>query len=97
MRSISGPVGIARVIGQSAKSGLYQFLQIVMLININLGLLNLLPLPALDGGRLVFVALGGIGIRIPEKREALVHAIGMIMLLGLIGLVTLTDLRSLFF
>lgn len=96
MRSVSGPVGIARVIGQSAKSGLYQFLQIVMLININLVLINLLPLPALDGGRLFFVALAGIGIRISEKREALVHAIGMIMFLALLGLVTFTDLRALF-
>jgi regulator of sigma E protease len=96
IKSIAGPVGIASVIGQSAQSGWYTFLQIIMLININLALLNLLPLPALDGGRLVFVALNGIGIRIREEREAMVHAVGMVMLLGLIGLVTFTDVLAFF-
>lgn len=95
-KSISGPVGIVRIINQSAKSDWYTFLQIFMLINLNLGLMNLLPLPALDGGRLVFVALKGIGIRINEKREALVHAVGMVMLLSLIGIVTFTDVLALF-
>jgi regulator of sigma E protease len=91
-KSISGPVGIVRIIGQSAQSGLHTFLFVFMLINLNLGLINLMPVPALDGGRLVFVALSGIGIRINEKREAFVHAMGMILLLSLIGLVTLTDI-----
>ncbi|MCC7476864.1 site-2 protease family protein [bacterium] len=95
-KSISGPVGIVRIIKQSASSDWYTFLQIFMLINLNLGLMNLLPLPALDGGRLVFVALKGIGIRINEKREALVHAVGMVMLLSLIGIVTFTDVLALF-
>jgi len=95
-KSVSGPVGIASIISQSAQSGWYTFLQIIILININLGLLNLLPLPALDGGRLVFVGLGGIGIKVSEKREALVHAVGMVMLLGLIGVVTFTDILAFF-
>lgn len=96
VKSISGPVGIVRIINQSARSDWYTFLQIFMLINLNLGLMNLLPLPALDGGRLVFVALSGIGIRISEQREALVHAVGMIMLLSLIGIVTFTDVLAMF-
>jgi regulator of sigma E protease len=95
-KTVAGPVGIMSIIGQSAQSGWYTFLQIVFIINLNLALLNLLPLPALDGGRLVFVALGGIGIKIPEKREALIHAVGMVMLLGLIGLVTFTDILAFF-
>jgi len=95
LKGVAGPVGIMNVIAQSAQSNLYTFLQVLMLINLNLALLNLLPLPALDGGRLVFVALAGIGIRIPEKREALVHAAGMVMLLGLILLVTFTDVLGL--
>jgi regulator of sigma E protease len=94
-KSISGPVGIVRIINQSAKSDWYTFLQIFMLININLGLMNLLPLPALDGGRLLFVALNGIGLKISPRREALVHMVGMFMLLSLIGLVTFTDVLAL--
>jgi regulator of sigma E protease len=84
------------MIAQSARSDWYTFLQIILLINLNLAVLNLLPLPALDGGRLVFVALAGIGLRVPEKREALVHAIGMVLLLSFIGLVTFTDVLALF-
>ncbi len=95
-KSISGPVGLVRMIGQSAKSDWYTFLQIILLINLNLAILNLLPLPALDGGRLVFVALAGIGLRISEKREALVHAVGMVLLLSFIGIVTFTDVLALF-
>jgi regulator of sigma E protease len=93
-KSISGPVGIVRMIGQSAQSGWHTFLFVFMLINLNLGIMNLLPVPALDGGRLVFVALNGLGVRINEKREALVHAMGMVLLLSLIGLVTLTDVLA---
>ena len=96
MKAISGPVGIMDMIGQSAKAGWYTFLQIIVLINLNLGLLNLLPLPALDGGRLVFVTLAGIGIKIPEQREAAVHAVGMFMLLGLIAVITFTDILAYF-
>jgi regulator of sigma E protease len=95
-KSISGPVGLVRMIGQSAKSDWYTFMQIILLINLNLALLNLLPLPALDGGRLVFVALAGIGLRVSEKREALVHAVGMVLLLSFIGIVTFTDVLALF-
>jgi regulator of sigma E protease len=95
-KSISGPVGLAKMIAQSARSDWYTFLQIILLINLNLAILNLMPLPALDGGRLVFVALAGIGLRVPEKREALVHAIGMVLLLSFIGLVTFTDVLALF-
>jgi regulator of sigma E protease len=93
--SISGPVGIMRMIGQGAQSDLYTFLFIFMLINLNLGLMNLLPIPALDGGRLVFVALSGLGVRINEKREALVHAAGMVVLLSFIVLITFTDIAAL--
>jgi regulator of sigma E protease len=94
-KSISGPVGIVRMIGQSAQSGWHTFLFVFMLINLNLGLINLMPVPALDGGRLVFVLLNGIGVRINERREALVHAMGMVLLFTLIGLVTFTDVLAL--
>lgn len=96
VKSVSGPVGIMSLIGQSAQSGWFTFLQMVILINVNLALLNLLPLPALDGGRLVFVALKGIGIRISQEREGLVHMVGMVMLLGLILLISIVDVAALF-
>lgn len=95
-KTVAGPVGIVTLIGQSAQSGWYTFLLIVILINLNLGVLNLLPVPALDGGRLVFVALAGIGLKVPPRREAMIHVVGMIMLLGLIGLVTISDVWALF-
>lgn len=96
LSSISGPVGITRMISQSAHSGLYELLEMVMIINLSLGFFNLLPIPALDGGRMVFVALAGLGLRISEKREALVHAVSMMILLGLIALVSLKDLWNVF-
>lgn len=96
MQSVTGPVGIAQIIAQSSQSDWYTFLQMVVMISTIIGLFNLMPLPALDGGRLVFVALGGIGLRVSERREALVHAVGMFVLLGLMGLVTFTDILALF-
>jgi regulator of sigma E protease len=89
--SISGPIGIFSILGQSAQSDAYTFLMWVILINLNLAFVNLLPLPALDGGRIVFVALNGIGIRVPEKREALVHAAGMLLLLAFMLLISIRD------
>jgi regulator of sigma E protease len=94
-QSISGPIGIFSMLGQSAQSDLYTFLMWVILINVNLGMLNLLPLPALDGGRLVFVALGGLGIRVPERREALVHAAGMLVILAFAVLISIRDVGGL--
>jgi regulator of sigma E protease len=95
-KSISGPVGIMALIGQSAQSGWYSLLHIVILLNVFIGVFNLLPVPALDGGRLVFVMLSGIGIRVAPQREALVHLVGMIMLLGLILVVTFSDILAFF-
>lgn len=95
LQSISGPVGISRMIAQSAHSGFYELLQILMIINLSLGMLNLMPIPALDGGRLVFVALNGLGLKINAQREMLVHTVSMILLLGLIALITLKDVLAL--
>ena len=94
--SIGGPVTIANIIAQSTKTGAYTFLLIMFLININLALLNLLPFPALDGGRLGFVFLNAMlefffRWRIPQRIEAMVHSAGMAVLLGLIVLVSVYD------
>ncbi len=84
-KSIVGPIGIADMIAQSAKSGFYQLVIISILLNINLGIINLFPLPALDGGRLVFILMEGVlRIKVSEHKEALVHLVGFIMLMCLI-------------
>jgi len=94
LEMVSGPVGIGAIIAQSAKSGIYTLIQIAMVITLNLGLLNLLPIPALDGGRIVFVALGLVGIRISERKEAMAHTVGLVFLLSLILLITFRDLMG---
>jgi len=88
---ISGPVGIVNLIHQAARTGAYNLVMIAMVITLNLGLLNLLPLPALDGGRIVFVLLGMVGFRISTAREELVHTIGFVVLISLILLITFRD------
>jgi regulator of sigma E protease len=93
---IAGPVGIAVMAGDAAKQGFWTFISFMAVINLNLGLLNLLPLPALDGGRLVFV-FGEMlsGRKFPEKWENRIHIVGLAMLLGLIAFVTFMDIARL--
>jgi regulator of sigma E protease len=95
---VAGPVGIARATGEIARTGGFvSYLQWTALISVNLALINLLPLPALDGGRIVFALLEWIrgGKRVPPEKEALVHALGMAALLGLSLLITFSDIRNL--
>ena len=96
--AVSGPVGTAVAIGNAAKQSLMNILPIMALITINLGIFNLLPFPALDGGRLVFILFEMITKRpVPQKYESLVHAIGFIILIGFMLLVTAKDIWSLIF
>jgi regulator of sigma E protease len=94
---VAGPVGIAAMAGDAARQGFWTFVTFLSVINLNLGLLNLLPLPALDGGRLVFL-LGEMIFRrkFPEKWENRIHMVGFAMLLSLIALVTWKDIVRLF-
>lgn len=93
---VSGPVGIISFVSGQVKEGWYMILYIVFLISLNLGIMNLLPLPALDGGRLVFLILEGIRRKpVPPEKEGMVHAIGFLLLLVLIGLVTYQDIARL--
>ncbi len=90
---ISGPVGVTAAIGEAAKVSLMGMFSILSLISINLGIFNLLPIPALDGGRLFFILIEMIFRKpISPKRENLVHAIGMVILLLFMGLVTFKDI-----
>ena len=98
---ITGPVGAASAITEVASVGLQQnFVQAVnniilmmVVITVNLGIVNLLPLPALDGGRLVFLIIEGIRRKpIDPKYEGFVHAAGFILLLVLLAVITLSDI-----
>jgi regulator of sigma E protease len=91
--SVTGPLGIASMAGEAAKEGLWSFLSFLALINLHLGILNLFPFPALDGGRLALVVAEMIfRRRIPEKWEQYIHFIGFILLLSLLAAVTWKDL-----
>lgn len=95
--AMSGPVGVTAVIGEAAKMGLRDMLPIIALITINLGIFNLLPVPALDGGRAFFILIELIIRRkIPQKFEAVVHTVGLILLLGLIAVITVKDIIGFF-
>ena len=103
---LSGPVGIVNVVDdtyqQSKSYGLYmvavQLLNIAILLSANLGVMNLLPLPALDGGRLVFLAIEAVRRkRIPPEKEGYVHLVGMTLLMALMVFVMFNDIKRIFF
>jgi len=91
--TLTGPVGIAQITGEAARAGISNLLEFAAFLSINLGIINILPLPALDGGRIAFVLLEWVrrGKRILPKTEGLVHFIGFAMLLSLMVLVTYQD------
>lgn len=89
---ISGPVGIATMTGQVAQLGFLYLVQFSALLSINLAVINILPIPSLDGGRVLFLLVEKFRKRpIAPRTEALIHNIGFATLLGLIALVTVRD------
>ncbi len=97
INKISGVVGVGEVIGEAASAGIDYLLNIVTFITINLGIFNLLPIPALDGGRLVFLIFEAIFRKpVPAKYEGMVHAIGFFALIGLMLLITFKDIFMIF-
>ena len=99
MEAVSGPVGMTQQITQVAQTGdSLNLLYLFIVISINLGVMNLLPLPALDGGHLVFYVLELIAGRPVIKRETenMIHAIALLLLLGFIGVITVKDVFKLF-
>lgn len=94
---VTGPVGIAVMAGDALTAGFWAFVGFLGVINLNLGLLNLLPFPALDGGRIVFVLIEMVTRRkVPEKVETIIHYGGFIVLIALITFVTGKDIFRLF-
>lgn len=97
MEAVSGPVGVTEAIGEAASRGTYTFFYLLCVLTVNLGVFNLLPLPALDGGRLVFILFEMIFHRkASPKVEGAVHFIGIVLLLGLMVFVTFKDIVKLF-
>ncbi|WP_257350009.1 RIP metalloprotease RseP [Pseudalkalibacillus decolorationis] len=95
--NLSGPVGIYQYTDKAADEGAFVLLQWAAFLSINLGIFNLLPLPALDGGRLTFLALEGIrGKPIDPQKEGMVHFIGFALLMLLMIVVTWNDIHKFF-
>ncbi|MBR0368902.1 MAG: site-2 protease family protein [Clostridia bacterium] len=93
---ITGTVGVIAVVSQYARDGWYEVLWLMFVISLNLGIMNLLPLPALDGGRLVFLIVEAIRRKpIPPEKEGMVHGIGLVLVLGLFVLLTFHDIYRL--
>lgn len=93
---VSGPVGIATLIGDSARLGWHYLLNITAMISLSLAAINILPIPALDGGRLLFVLIEkAIGRPVSKKYEQAAHTIGFVLLMALIVVVTFRDVRGL--
>lgn len=89
---LSGPIGVVGAISSAASNGFYSLLYITAFISVNLGFINLLPIPALDGGRLVFLIIELIkGKPISREKEGIVHTIGFVFLMGLILFVSFKD------
>lgn len=93
---VAGPVGIYAITSEAAKVGALSLINFIGILSVNLAILNIVPFPALDGGRLLFVAIEGIfGRRVLPKVEATIHTIGMIILLILLFAITASDIRRL--
>jgi regulator of sigma E protease len=92
--TVGGPIEIFRVTGQVAQFGLPTLLKLVGVLSVNLAVLNIVPFPGLDGGRLFFVLLRGIfRVRLSAQAEAAVHAVGFLLLLLLLVVVSIADIR----
>ena len=97
LQAVSGPVGVTEVVGQAARSNLPTLLYVMSVISINLGIFNLLPFPALDGGRFVFLAIEGVrGRPIDRRIENYVNFVGIMILFGFMIIVTFKDVFTLF-
>ena len=97
IEGVSGPIGVGEALGEAAKISYSALLTFVVLLAMNLGIFNLLPIPALDGGRLVFLIVEAIRRKpLPKDVEATVNGIGMILLLGLVAVVAFKDVFMIF-
>ncbi|WP_309544703.1 RIP metalloprotease RseP [Alkalilimnicola ehrlichii] len=97
LKNLSGPINIAQYAGDSVSLGLVPFLQFLAIVSISLGILNLLPIPVLDGGHLLYFVIEGIrGKPLSEAAQVAGQQIGILLLLMLMGLAIYNDLARLF-
>lgn len=97
LRQVSGPVGIARLVGDASAMGFSYLVSLTALISINLAVINIMPFPALDGGRLLFVIIESVtGRRVPIRFQNYANALGLMLLLGLMLIITISDVFKLF-
>lgn len=98
MEQLSGPVGVSTAIGEAATLGWENLLMMVAFITINIGVFNLIPLPALDGGRLFFLLIEAVRRKpIPPQYEGYIHGAGLVLLMALMLFVTFNDVMKLIF
>ena len=104
---MSGVIGIVDTIGsvgaesETVRLGLLNVVYFVAFIAVNLAVMNLLPIPALDGGRIAFLLINGLftlvtGKQVDPKYEGYVHTVGLLLLLGLMVIIAVSDVRKLF-
>jgi regulator of sigma E protease len=97
LMELSGPVGIGQVVGEAAKVGFTSLLSLAAFISISIGMFNLLPFPALDGGRIVFLLIEAIRRKpVNPKWEGYINMAGLLLLFGLMIVVTFKDVWNLF-
>jgi len=97
MSSVAGPVGIVKIVGDASRLGFERLLALTAIISINLAVVNILPIPALDGGRVFFVIIEAIkGSPIKPKTANMVNTISFFILIGLIIIITFSDVWKIF-
>lgn len=95
-QDLAGPVGIYALTTEASKFGILYLINFIGVLSVNLAILNVIPFPALDGGRLLFIAIEGIvGKRVLPKIESTIHTIGMVILIILIIAITAHDIQKL--
>ena len=97
LNSLSGPVGIFNVVGETAALGFINLVYLTAFLSVNVGFMNLVPIPALDGCRLLFLLIEKIkGSKVDAKYENVIHAVGFVLLMILMVVVTFNDVIKLF-
>jgi len=95
--ALGGPVMVISMVGEAAESGILSLLNLAAFISINLGFMNLLPIPALDGSKIVFLMVEAVrGKAIPVEKEGYIHFIGFVVLIGFMIFITYKDILRLF-
>ena len=95
-KDIAGPVGIFAITTQVARGGILELISFIGILSVNLAILNIIPFPALDGGRLLFIGIETfLGRKVMPKVEAIVHTVGMVILLLALLAITANDIRGL--